>query len=72
MPKWLEIARPVIIVFKNFLNPEVHQNLISGAKVTAILLKGWILPIALVELHRAGSASALCAAGLFINSQTVF
>jgi hypothetical protein len=28
-----------------FLNPEGHQNPISGSKVMAILLKGWILPI---------------------------
>ena len=34
-----------VIVIKNFLNPEGHQNPISGSKVTAILLKGWILPI---------------------------
>jgi hypothetical protein len=34
-----------IIVIKNFLNPEGHQNRISGSKVTAILVKGWILPI---------------------------
>ena len=27
------------------LNPEGHQNLISGSKFTAISLKGWILPI---------------------------
>ena len=33
------------IVIKNFLNPEGHQNSISGLKVTAILLKGWIWPI---------------------------
>ena len=33
-----------VIVIKNFLNPEGHQNPISGSKVTAILLKGWILP----------------------------
>ena len=32
-----------VIVIKNFLNPEGHQNPISGSKVTAILLKGWIL-----------------------------
>ena len=31
----------------NFLNPEEHQNPISGSKVTVILLKGW---------HREGSA----------------
>ena len=34
-----------VIVIKNFLNSEGHQNPISGSKVTAILLKGWILPI---------------------------
>ena len=34
-----------VIVMKNFLNPEGHQNPISGSKVTAILLKGGILPI---------------------------
>ena len=33
------------IVIKNFLNPEGHQNPISGSKVTAILLKEWILHI---------------------------
>ena len=32
-------------MIKNFLNPQGHQNPISGSKVTAILLKGWILPI---------------------------
>ena len=44
------MALPVIkidyvIVIKKFLNPEGHQNPINGSKVTAILLKGWILPI---------------------------
>ena len=34
-----------IIVIKNFLNAAGHQNRISGLKITAILLKGWILPI---------------------------
>jgi hypothetical protein len=34
-----------IIVIQNFLNPKGHQNQINGSKVTAILLKGWILPI---------------------------
>ena len=33
------------MVIKTFLNPEGLQNPISGSKVTAILLKGWILPI---------------------------
>ena len=32
-------------MIKNFLNLEGHQNPISGLKVTAILLKGCILPI---------------------------
>ena len=31
-------------MIKNFLNPEGHENAISDLKVTAILLKGWILP----------------------------
>ena len=34
-----------VILIKTFLNPEGHQNRISGSKVTAILVKGWILPI---------------------------
>ena len=34
-----------VIVIKTFLNPEGHQNRISGSKVTAILLKGWLLPM---------------------------
>ena len=32
-------------MIKNFLNPDGHQNRISGSKVTGILLKEWILPI---------------------------
>ena len=34
-----------VILIKNFLNPEGHQYPINGSKVTAILLKGRILPI---------------------------
>ena len=34
------------MVIKNILNPEGHQNCMSGSEVTAILLKGCILPIA--------------------------
>ena len=34
-----------VIVIKNFLKPEGQENPISGSKDTAILLKGWILPI---------------------------
>ena len=33
------------MLIKNFLNPEGHQNPISVLKVTAVLLKGWILPL---------------------------
>ena len=32
-------------MIKNFLNPEGHQNPISGSKITVILLKRWILLI---------------------------
>ena len=32
------------MVIQNFLNPVGHQNPINGSKVTAILLKGRILP----------------------------
>ena len=41
-----------VIVPKNFLNPEGHQKRISGSKVTAILLKGWILPLGVVAWGR--------------------
>ena len=54
-----------VIVIKNFLNPEGHQNRIIGSKVKAILLKGGFCQ--LVELHREGSAPAACAVGLFID-----
>ena len=52
---------------KKFLNFEGHENRTGGSKVTALLLKGWILPIALVEFHREGSVPAACAAGLFFD-----
>ena len=52
-----------VIVIKNSRNPKGHQNPISGSKVTAILLKQWILPIG----GREGSAPAACAAGLFLS-----
>ena len=41
-----------VIAMKSFLNPEGHQNLISGLKVTIILLKGLIFPIGGVALGR--------------------
>ena len=46
-----------IIVIKNILNPQKHQNPISGSKVTAILLKAWILPIGGVALGRVCACS---------------
>ena len=46
-------------MIKNLLNPKGHQNRISGSKVTAILLKGWILPIGGVALGRV-CACSLC------------
>ena len=56
------------IGIKNFLNLEGHQNPISNSKATALLLKLWIFPIGgLVGLHREGSASEACAAGLFLR-----
>ena len=32
-------------MIQTFLNPEGHQNCVTGSKVMAILLKVWILPI---------------------------
>ena len=34
-----------ITIFQKNLNLEGHPNCITGSKVTAILLNGWILPI---------------------------
>ena len=45
-------------MIKNSLNPEGHQNPISGSKVTAILLKWWILPIV------GASSGRVCACSL--------
>ena len=42
-------------MIKIFLNPKGHQNPISGSKVTAILLTGWILPVG------GASAGRVCA-----------
>ena len=46
-----------VIVIMNFLNPEGHQNPISGSKLTAILLKGWILTFGGVSLGRVCACS---------------
>ena len=50
-----------VIVIKN---PEGHQNLISDSKVTAILLKGWIVPFG------GASSGRVCACSL--HSRLVF
>ena len=34
-----------VTIFKEIRNLEGHPNCITGSKVTAILLNGWILPI---------------------------
>ena len=45
------------MVIKNFLNPNGHQNLISGSKVTAILLKDRVLPVGEVASERVCACS---------------
>ena len=45
------------IVIKNFLNPEGHQIRITGSKVTAFFVKGYILPISGVALGRVRACS---------------
>ena len=49
-----------VIVIKNFLNPEGHKNPISGSKVPAILLKGWILPICIEKGLRLPFSFSAC------------
>ena len=34
-----------VTIFLEILNLEGHQNHVTGSRVTAILLNGWILPI---------------------------
>ena len=51
--------------FWGILNPKGQQNKIIGSKVSAILLNGLMWPIG--GVHREGSASAACAAGLLMN-----
>ena len=45
------------IVIKNSLNPEGHQNCITSSKVTAILVKGYILPLGGVASGRVCACS---------------
>ena len=46
-----------VVMIKNFLNPNGHQNPFSGSKVTAILLKGWTWPIGEVAPGRVCACS---------------
>ena len=41
----------------HFLNPKGHPNIITGSKVTSILLNGWILPIGGASSGRVCSCS---------------
>ena len=52
-----------VTMFKKILNLKGHPNRITGSKVTAILLNGWILPIggaSAVEGLRLQSAQQAC------------
>ena len=53
-----------VIVIKNFLNPEGNQHRISGSKVTAILLKGWIGGASSGEGLRLQPAQQACMIGV--------
>ena len=55
-----------VIVIKSFLNPEGHQNPISGSKFTAILLKGWIWPIGEASAGEGLRLQPVQQAGLYI------
>ena len=41
-----------VTFFKDILNPEGHPNQITGSKVVAILLNGWVLPVGGVTSRR--------------------
>jgi hypothetical protein len=53
-----------VTIVKEILNPERHPNCITGSKVPAILLNGWILPIG------GASSGTVCACSL--RSRLVF
>ena len=44
-------------MIENIPNPKGHQNHVSGSKVTAILMKGWILSVGGVASGRVGACS---------------
>ena len=45
-------SHKIDIFFKDILSPKGHQNCINGSKDTALLLKGWILPVGRVVSGR--------------------
>ena len=52
-------------IFQEILNPKGHPNCITGSKITAIVLNGWILPIGGASSE--GSTPAAYAALLLID-----
>ena len=46
-----------VTIYKKSLNPEEHPNRITGSKVTAIFLNGWILPVGGASSGRVCSCS---------------
>ena len=44
-PNSFSHKREYFTIFREILNSEGHQRSITGLRVTAILLNGWILPI---------------------------
>ena len=55
-----------VTIFKDILNLEGHPNRITGSKVTTILLN-WMDFAFWWSFSGEGSASAACAAGLFLK-----
>ena len=60
-------SHKIAYVFKEIQNLEGHPNRTTGSKVLAILLYGWIFAY-WWSFSGEGSASAACAAGLFLYS----
>ena len=46
-----------VAIFKEILNLEGHLNRITGSRVTAILLNGWVLPVGGIALGRVCACS---------------
>ena len=65
----LPFIKNYIDILKEILNLEWHLHRCIGIKVTAILLKGWILPTGGVASGR--MCPAACAGGLFITEKAI-